>query len=85
MYLKKEHLLFGYVFLGLGVLLFGLMHLAIAVYSPVFVNWESVTHSKFAAILSEINGWFPYIMSIVFMIIGFIVTLYYVFTQWIKI
>ena len=56
-----------------GVILFGIMHLAVAVYIPHLMGWG--TGGKFVATLNEIGGWVPYILSIGLMIIGSVVAL----------
>lgn len=56
-----------------GTILLGIMHLAISTYIPNLSGWGS---SKFAAILSGIMGWFPYILSIVQIVIGTILVWY---------
>ena len=46
-----------------GIILFGLMHVAIAFHSPQFPG-------HFISTLTRIMGWVPYLLSIVFMLIG---------------
>lgn len=57
-----------------GTILLGIMHLAIATYIPNLTGWGSPP-GKFATVLNEIMGWFPYILSIVQIVIGIILVL----------
>lgn len=66
---------FGYALFVSGTILFGLMHIAIAVYLPDMGSW-SETNGIIAIALSGIAGWVPYILSIIFMVIGIIFIVY---------
>jgi len=63
--MKKLSIQFAALTFFSGVILFGLMHVAIAIASSqgVFVH-------GFINTISSINGWIPYLLSIVFMASG---------------
>ncbi|MBU0906239.1 MAG: hypothetical protein KKF57_13685 [Firmicutes bacterium] len=61
--MKKLSTQFAALLFISGVLLFGLMHVCIAIYS-------SNSNSGLLYALSEIKGWIPYLLSITFMVIG---------------
>ena len=65
----------GYAFLISGTILFGLMHLAIALYIPTLGSWSDPP-GLLVTTLSQIAGWFPYILSILFMVVGIIFIVY---------
>ncbi|PAV29676.1 hypothetical protein CIL05_09895 [Virgibacillus profundi] len=71
--MNKTQLYIGLTVFVSGVILFGIMHLAVAVYLPHITGWGSA--GRFAAVLDEIGGWIPYILSIALMIIGLVITL----------
>ncbi|MFJ7973798.1 hypothetical protein [Psychrobacillus sp. NPDC096389] len=66
--MNKSLKLFGYVLFITGIILFGLMHLAIAIYIPNLSGWSPP--GKLATILNEIIGWVPYTLSIFLFVIG---------------
>lgn len=67
--MKNKLLLLGCVLIFSGTVLFGLIHLAIALYIPHLSGWSDPP-GKFETVLNDISGWGPYILSIVLMIIG---------------
>ncbi|GAB4074667.1 hypothetical protein GCM10028778_21700 [Barrientosiimonas marina] len=67
--------IFGYILLVSGTILFGIMHLAIALYLPDLGGWGDPP-GLIATVLSDIAGWIPYILSIVFMVTGIILIAY---------
>lgn len=54
---------FGSLLFLSGIILFGLMHVAIAFHSPQF-------QGDFVSTLTRVKGWAPYLLSIVFILIG---------------
>ncbi|WP_093072597.1 hypothetical protein [Salisediminibacterium halotolerans] len=62
-------LLFGYVLFISGVLLFGMMHVAIAIHIPDLTEW-SREFGMMPSVLDEIFGWVPYLMSITLFVLG---------------
>ncbi|WDF04798.1 hypothetical protein [Shouchella hunanensis] len=76
--MKHEQLVYGYVLFGAGVVLFGLMHLAIALTMPVNINSDW----RLSNSLSNISGWIPYSMSIILMVIGLVIILTYAYMNW---
>ncbi|GAB1768575.1 hypothetical protein [Priestia megaterium] len=67
--MKKSLQLFGTILFISGIILFGLMHLAIALYIPHLEEWSDPP-GKLAVVLNEIIGWIPYVLSILFMLLG---------------
>ena len=67
--------LFGYVLFVLGIMLFGLMHLAIALFVPNLSGWSDPP-GKLATVLNETIGWVPYTLSIVLFISGASIIIY---------
>ncbi len=67
--MRKKLRNLGYVLFLAGTVLFGIMHLAIALYIPSMGGWGDPP-GLIATVLSEIAGWVPYVLSIIFMIIG---------------
>lgn len=67
--MRKKLRNLGYVLFMSGTVLFGIMHLAIAIYIPSLQSWGDPP-GLLVSVLSEIAGWVPYTLSIVFMIIG---------------
>lgn len=67
--MNNRFLLFGYALFFSGILLFGIMHLAIAIHIPDLTSW-SRQYGMLPSVLNEIIGWVPYVMSIVLLIIG---------------
>ncbi|GAB1804894.1 hypothetical protein [Priestia megaterium] len=67
--MKKSLQLFGTILFISGIILFGLMHLAIALYIPHLGEWSDPP-GKLTVVLDEIIGWFPYMLSILFMLLG---------------
>ncbi len=61
--MKKLSIQFAALLFVSGVILFGLVHVCIAIYS-------SGSNSGLMYALSGISGWIPYLLSIVFMVIG---------------
>ncbi|GAF64477.1 hypothetical protein BTS2_1370 [Bacillus sp. TS-2] len=59
----------GSVFLLTGALLFGLIHLAVAIYTSNQINLSS---GGLFETLVAINGFFPYILSFIFLIAGIV-------------
>lgn len=59
----------GYFLFLNGIILFGIMHLAISLYIPNLSGW-SVPPGKLAIVLGEIIGWVPYTLSIILLITG---------------
>lgn len=59
----------GYFLFLNGIILFGIMHLAIALYIPNLSGW-SVPPGKLAIVLGEIISWVPYTLSIILLITG---------------
>ena len=65
--MKSRQQLGSLLFLS-GVILFGLMHVAIAFHSPQFPG-------NFVSTLTRVTGWIPYLLSIVFMLTGLFILL----------
>ncbi|MFP3919515.1 hypothetical protein U5N28_17080 [Lysinibacillus telephonicus] len=65
----NKYYLIGSLLILSGTILLGIMHLAIATYIPNLTGW-SYPPGKFATVLNEIMGWFPYILGIVQILIG---------------
>ncbi|WP_413305962.1 hypothetical protein AA0X95_04790 [Bacillus sp. 1P10SD] len=66
---EKKLQIFGYVLFSSGTVLFGLMHLAIALYIPKLNGWSDPP-GKFETVLNDIMGWVPYTLSLLFILIG---------------
>ncbi|WP_349410074.1 hypothetical protein [Pseudalkalibacillus sp. SCS-8] len=62
-----------------GIILFGIMHHAIATISPNIGAWDAP--GRFGFILSEITGWFPYILSVSLMCVGISMFWYEIWSQ----
>ncbi|HCX49821.1 MAG TPA: hypothetical protein DG757_12495, partial [Bacillus sp. (in: Bacteria)] len=62
--MQKSLQILGYVLFISGIMLFGLMHLAIALFIPHLGGWSSPP-GKLATVLNEMIGWAPYIFSII--------------------
>jgi len=73
--MNKRLNLFGYVLFISGIMLFGLMHLSIALYIPNMSEWSDPP-GKLATVLNQIIGWVPYTLSIILFIIGAIIIIY---------
>jgi vacuolar-type H+-ATPase subunit I/STV1 len=73
--MNKSLKLFGYVLFISGIMLFGLMHLAIALFVPNLSGWSDPP-GKLVIVLNEIIGWVPYILSIILFIIGAWIIIY---------
>jgi|SRR5699024_2726523 len=73
--MSKKLQSFGFVLLVSGTVLFGIMHLAIALYIPDRV-YTATPPSAFVTVLNEIYGWVPYMLSIVFMVAGVFFSIY---------
>ncbi|RNA66993.1 hypothetical protein [Alteribacter keqinensis] len=67
--MNKNFLVSGYVLFLSGLVLFGLMHVAIALYVPHLGGWGDPP-GKFVTVLNEIMGWVPYVLSVILMIVG---------------
>lgn len=67
--------MFGYVLFISGIMLFGLMHLSIALFIPNLSGWSDPP-GKLAIVLNEIIGWVPYTLSIILFIIGAFIIIY---------
>lgn len=65
--MKRAQQLGSLLFLS-GIILFGIMHVAIAFHSPQFPG-------DFIATLTQVMGWVPYLLSIVFMLTGLFILL----------
>ncbi|AIC95997.1 hypothetical protein BleG1_3450 [Shouchella lehensis G1] len=76
--MKHEQLVYGYVLFGAGVVLFGLMHLAIALTMTANINSDW----KLSNSLSSISGWIPYSLSIILMVLGLVIILTYAYMNW---
>lgn len=73
--MKNSLQMFGYVLFFSGTVLFGLMHLAIALFIPNLTGWSDPP-GKLTVVLNEIIGWVPYILSILFISVGAIILIY---------
>ncbi|WP_047980216.1 hypothetical protein [Ornithinibacillus contaminans] len=62
----------GATLLICGVLLFGIIHLAIANYAPSMLGWGGNTLEKFQQARDETMVNVPYFLSIAFMVIGIV-------------
>jgi len=69
--MSKKMRYLGYVLFMSGTILFGIMHLAIALYVPSLGGWSDPP-GLISTVLSDTAGRVPYILSIIFMIIGII-------------
>ena len=67
--------MFGNVLFISGILLFDLMHLAIALFIPNLLGWSDLP-GKLVKVLNEIIGWVPYTLSIILFIIGASIIIY---------
>ncbi|MEO2076578.1 MAG: hypothetical protein ABGX20_14505 [Bacillus sp. (in: firmicutes)] len=67
--MKKRLQIFGYVLFFSGTVLFGLMHLAIALYIPNLDGWSDPP-GKFETVLNNIMAWVTYTLSLLFLLIG---------------
>ena len=74
-WINKSLKLFGNVLFISGILLFGLMHLAIALFIPNLSGWSDLL-GKLVTVLNEIIGWIPYTLSIILFIIGASIIIY---------
>ena len=74
-WINKNLKLFGNVLFISGILLFGLMHLAIALFIPNLSGWSDLP-GKLVTVLNEIIGWVPYTLSIILFIIGASIIIY---------
>ncbi|KAB2334443.1 hypothetical protein F7731_14610 [Cytobacillus depressus] len=73
--MKKSLQKFGYVLFISGIFLFGLMHLAIALFIPNLTGWSDPP-GKLTTVLNEIIGWVPYTLSIILFSIGALILIY---------
>lgn len=73
--MEKKILYFGYGLFFSGVILFGLMHVAIAIYAPHLDGWSDPP-GKLAMILGEIAGWVPYVTGILFIAAGLLIIVF---------
>ncbi|UUV23085.1 MULTISPECIES: hypothetical protein [Lysinibacillus] len=73
--MKKNLQKFGYVLFISGIFLFGLMHLAIALFIPNLTGWGDPP-GKLVTVLNEIIGWVPYTLSIILFSIGALIIIY---------
>lgn len=73
--MKKRLQIFGYVLFFSGIVLFGFMHLAIALYIPNLGGWSDPP-GKFETVLNDIMGWVPYTLSILFILIGVFIVIF---------
>ncbi|MDT3426083.1 hypothetical protein J2Z22_001603 [Paenibacillus forsythiae] len=69
--MRRSFLIAGSTFLLSGTLLFGMVYLAIANYVPQMAGWSDPP-GKFSLALDETMLRVPYIISILFMVIGII-------------
>ena len=74
-WINKNLKLFGNILFISGILLFGLMHLAIALFIPNLSGWSDPP-GKLVTVLNEIIGWVPYTLSIILFIIGASIIIY---------
>lgn len=74
-WINKNLKLFGNILFISGILLFGLMHLAIALFIPNLSGWSDLP-GKLVTVLNEIIGWVPYTLSIILFIIGASIIIY---------
>lgn len=73
--MNKSLKLTGNVLFLSGTTLFGIMHLSIALFIPHIGDWSDPP-GKLVTVLNEIDGWVPYVLSIIFMSIGAIIFIY---------
>ena len=73
--MNKSLKLFGYILFISGIMLFCLMHLAIALFIPNLSGWSNPP-GKLATVLNEIIGWVPYTLSIILFLIGTLIIIY---------
>lgn len=73
--MEKSLQKFGYVLFISGIFLFGLMHVAIALFIPNLTGWGDPP-GKLATVLNEIIGWVPYTLSILLFSIGALILIY---------
>ncbi|WP_347860929.1 hypothetical protein U0355_09495 [Salimicrobium sp. PL1-032A] len=73
--MNKSIKLFGYVLFVSGIILFGIMHLAIASYIPDLTGWSNPP-GKLATVLDDIVGWVPYLLSIALFVVGALIMIY---------
>ena len=74
-WINKSLKLFGNILFISGIILFGLMHLAIALFIPNLSGWSDLP-GKLVTVLNEIIGWVPYTLSIILFIIGASIIIY---------
>ncbi|MGM0896568.1 MAG: hypothetical protein ACQEV0_01635 [Bacillota bacterium] len=77
--MRKNQLIGSTLFIS-GVILFGIIHLAVASYIPHMGVYENPPGRLFT-VLGSITAWVPYILSIIMMIGGFILLLLPTFKQ----
>ncbi|ASK60994.1 hypothetical protein CFK37_01585 [Virgibacillus phasianinus] len=77
----KEKFVLGIALFMSGTLLVGIMHLAIALYIPSLEGWTNPP-GKFSTVMTEIMGWFPYILSIILMVAGITVLIFHYKKEW---
>lgn len=77
----KEKFILGLTLFVSGALLFGIMHLAIAMYIPSMTEWADPL-GKFQSVLTQTMGWFPYIFSIILMVAGIILLIIHFKKDW---
>lgn len=70
----NKSFILGVVLIGSGTLLLGLMHVAIAAYVPDLPGWSDPP-GKFSTVMTDIMGWFPYVLSIIQIVTGSIFVL----------
>ncbi|WP_088102863.1 hypothetical protein [Halalkalibacter urbisdiaboli] len=73
--MKESLQRFGYILFLSGTVLLGLMHVAIALFIPNLRGWSDPP-GKLATVLTEIIGWGPYVLSIIFISIGALILLF---------
>ncbi|MFC6039013.1 hypothetical protein ACFPYN_06035 [Paenisporosarcina macmurdoensis] len=73
---ENQNYLIGSLLILSGTILLGIMHLSIATYMPNLSGW-STPPGKFATVLNDIRGWFPYGLSLVQILIGTTILLNY--------
>lgn len=73
---ENQNYLIGSLLILSGTILLGIMHLSIATYMPNLSGW-STPPGKFATVLNDIRGWFPYGLSLVQILIGTTLLLHY--------
>lgn len=70
--MKRSLRMYGCLLIFSGTLLFGIMHLAMALYIPHLGGWSDPP-GKFTIVLNDIFGWVPYVLSILMMFIGAVI------------